>query len=874
MSDANLNQLWARALVEELVRGGVRHAVVCPGSRSSPLALACAQVEGLRAWSIIDERGAGFFALGLAKQSRQPVALVCTSGTAGAHFYPAVIEAAMAQVPLVILTADRPLELQGWGAPQTVPQARLYGEYARQFVDVGLPEASDAALLHLRATVSRAVGQAARAPRGAVHLNVPLREPLAPLPGSTLDTKHLSPLALEGRTGEPLTRILPPSRQPNPRVLDEIRARILATERGVIVCGPRDEDDGFGEAIAALAEATGYPVLAEATSQARFGGGPFTVSLYDAILRHEAFARAHRPELVLRFGGGLTPKGPQAWVDDSGAEVVLFSDEGALFDPAHRVARVVEGSAVMACAALASGLARGMGAWARAFLWAEQWSRASLESAFSEDMSLTEMRIAYDVVAALPEGAHLFVSSSMPIRDVDAFAPATRRRLRVLANRGANGIDGIVSSALGVAAASRRPTVLLTGDLALLHDVGGLLTARRAGVPLTVVVVNNDGGGIFSFLPLAKSDGAQPHYEALWGTPARGGLLARRLALPGTLPASGLVLGAARGGVRGAQGRPAPHRGPGARAREECGLAPAAVRPNGRLTGRGPMALKLAYETWGEGTHPLLLLHGFTGNRSAFDHLRPLLGRTVSAIAVDLPGHGQTPLPARTGREGFLETVDALLDVLDALGVQKANLLGYSQGARFALAAALARPERFGRLIMESGSPGLHRRQERTERRAKDAELATFIRQRGVEAFVEHWESLPLFDGPARAVPRAPAHPARAASDLHRGGAGGGAGLPGPGRAAGLLAGAAAPAAAHAAAHRGAGREVHADRAPDGGGVAGGVAPHVRRRAATPPTWKCPRTTSRRWLAFLRTPWYESPEFDTPPDTGAAEGHG
>ena len=518
MSDANLNQLWARVLLEELVRGGVRHAVVCPGSRSSPLALACARTEGLRTWSVIDERSAGFFALGMAKHSRAPVVLVATSGTAGAHFYPAVIEASMAQVPLVVLTADRPLELQGWGAPQTVPQACVFGDFARLYADVGMPEANDAALVHLRATVARAVAMAWRAPRGAVQLNVPFREPLAPTPGP-FGVERLSALAREGRSGAPLTRITPAARQPDPRALEAIRARVVSTERGVIVCGPRDENDGFAEAIAALSEATGYPVLAEASSQARYGGGPATVSLYDAMLRHEPFAKAHRPELVLRFGGGLTPKGPQAWIDGSGAEVVLFSDEGALFDPTHRAARVVEGSAVAACEALTQGLSRGLGPWARSFLWAEQWARAALESAFSEDMSLTEMRIAHEVVGALPDGANLFVSSSMPIRDVDAFAPPTGRRLRVLANRGANGIDGIVSSALGVAAASGRPTVLLTGDLAFLHDVGGLLTARRSGVPLTVVVVNNDGGGIFSFLPIAQAEGAQKHYEALWGTP-------------------------------------------------------------------------------------------------------------------------------------------------------------------------------------------------------------------------------------------------------------------------------------------------------------------------------------------------------------------
>ncbi|WP_426746218.1 2-succinyl-5-enolpyruvyl-6-hydroxy-3-cyclohexene-1-carboxylic-acid synthase [Myxococcus faecalis] len=516
--DSNLNLLWARALVEELVRGGARHAVVCPGSRSSPLAIACARAEGLRTWSVIDERSAAFFGLGLAKQSRTPVILVATSGTAGAHFYPAVIEASLSQVPLIVLTADRPLELQGWGAAQTVPQARFYGEHARSFTDVGVPESSDVALSHLRATAARAVATSLRAPRGAVQLNVPFREPLAPVP-EAYGEERLSALAKRGRPGMPFTRIAAPAPVPDAAVLESVRQRIAATERGVIVCGPRDEVDGFAEAISALSQATGYPVLAEATSQARYGGGPLTLSHYDAMLRHAPFARAHRPELVLRFGGGLTPKVPQQWLDGSGADIVLFSDGGALFDPAHRAATVVEGSAVAACAALAKGVKRSVGRWTQGFLAAERMVRGALETAFAERPDLlSEPRIAREVVAALPAEVPLFVSSSMPIRDVDAFAPASGVPLRVLANRGANGIDGIISSALGVAAAASRPAVLLTGDLALLHDVGAFVTAARSRVPLTVVAVNNDGGGIFSFLPIAQA--AKPdEFEALFGTP-------------------------------------------------------------------------------------------------------------------------------------------------------------------------------------------------------------------------------------------------------------------------------------------------------------------------------------------------------------------
>lgn len=521
----NINQLWARALMEELVRGGVRHAVVCPGSRSTPLALACAERPELTTWSVIDERSAAFFALGLAKESGAPVAVVATSGTAGAHFYPAAIEAAMSYVPLLLLTADRPPELQGWGAPQTMPQQHLFGGFARWFVDLGLPEASPAALLHLRATAARAVATARRAPRGPVQLNAPFREPLAPTPdGVPLD--KLPPLATSGRAGEPFTRIAPPAPEPDPAALAALRDRMAATERGVIVCGPRDPQDGLQAAVLRLGEIYGYPVLAEATSQVRYGAsGP--IALYDALLRHAPFARAHRPELVVRLGGGLTPKGPQAWLDGSGAYTVQLSDQGGLFDPQHAASMVIEGDAVKACARLAEGRAPRSTAWAQSFAEAERRARAALEEAFARSEALTEPRIAREVVTSLPAGANLFVSSSMPIRAVDAFAPAGNA-LRVLANRGVNGIDGIVSSALGVAAGSGRPTALLVGDLAFLHDLGGLLTARRHKVPLTIVVVQNDGGGIFSFLPIAK---ATEHFESLFGTPH---------GLPDLMPAAAL----------------------------------------------------------------------------------------------------------------------------------------------------------------------------------------------------------------------------------------------------------------------------------------------------------------------------------------------
>jgi len=512
LAAANLNQLWAKALVRELCTAGVTHAVVCPGSRSAPLALACAEQPGLKTWTVIDERSAAFFAVGIAKESGTPAALVATSGTAASNFYPAIVEAAVAHVPLIAITADRPHELHGWGALQTIPQQNLYGQFPRWFSDLGVPEASPAALDHLRASATLAVATSRRLPRGPVHLNAPFREPLAPT-----QVASDPPLRdLEAGIARPAARLIAPVLQPDPGALAALRRKLEVSPRGLIVCGPRDLDDGFREAVGALGRALGYPIFAEATSQVRFGSTGGILSHYELLLRHHPFAASHLPQIVLRFGGPLISKVLQGWLDASGAEIVSFVDDGWLVDPAHSASTFVQGSATAACEALsASGPVQNTD-WARGFESAELTARAALDDAFGADEALTEPRVCREVTAAMPPGTNLFVSSSMPIRDVDSFGAGSPIPIRVLANRGANGIDGTSSTALGVAASSNRPTLLLTGDLALLHDLGGLLIAARHKIPLTVVVIDNDGGGIFSFLPIAEF---REHFEALFATP-------------------------------------------------------------------------------------------------------------------------------------------------------------------------------------------------------------------------------------------------------------------------------------------------------------------------------------------------------------------
>ena len=481
MKTANFNLLWAQALVDELARGGVRDAVLCPGSRSAPLALACA--DKLRVHTVLDERSGAFFALGAARASGRSVVIVATSGSAGAHFFPAILEAEASGVPLIALTADRPPELHGWGAPQTIDQQRLFGAHVRFFADVGLPD--PVALPHLRATVARALQQ-----EGPVHLNAPFREPLAPV---------VQPLP-EVRD-EPAVRHLRLRGVPD---LRDVARELSQRARGVIVCGPRDAADDLPDAVRALSLALGYPVIADAASQLR---SPECIAHADLILRSERWTTALRPDAVVRIGGGVSSKVLQAYVEQASFAAVLH-ERGEPIDPAHRASVIVEADAPAACRALAQH-ARANGVLRQPFAEAEARARAALEKAFA-DAPWGEPLIAREAALAAEQ---LYVSSSMPVRDLDAFAS---RAGRVLANRGVNGVDGIVSSAAGAAAVTGKRTLALVGDIALLHDLGGLVTAARLRIPLTVLCVNNNGGGIFHFLPIAEHVG---RFEELFATP-------------------------------------------------------------------------------------------------------------------------------------------------------------------------------------------------------------------------------------------------------------------------------------------------------------------------------------------------------------------
>lgn len=491
-----LNQRWAATIAGTLVACGVKHVVIAPGSRSTPLALAFADRSELQCWSCLDERSAAFFGLGLSKGTQTPAAVLCTSGTAGAHFLPALMEAREGGTPLIAITADRPNELHGFGAPQTIEQRGLFGAYVRDAAS--LAEPFEGGLDHLVAQVARLVHRSGAPARGGVHLNVPFREPLA----------HP-----DGLAGPVITPLVPRFvTAPGVPDLSELKQVLAQTSRGAIVVGPRERGDDLADAIHALGRSLGFPVIAEAASNARFGFDE-AIWAFDALVRSAPFAERLRPEVVLRFGGGLTLKQPQAWLDASRARIFAFSDDGQQFDPHHRVDTFYSGDVLGMVKALTLPQPRRPGELVELMQSAQHRVRAALERSPAR---LEEPLIAGAVCQALPPGSNLVVSSSMPIRDVDAFAVPGRARVRVFSNRGVNGIDGVVSTAAGVAASTQRPTVLLIGDVAALHDLSGWLIAQSCGASLVVVVVNNDGGGIFSFLPVAERT---PHFERFFGTP-------------------------------------------------------------------------------------------------------------------------------------------------------------------------------------------------------------------------------------------------------------------------------------------------------------------------------------------------------------------
>jgi len=559
MSDPGATARILRAFVEELVRAGVERAVVCPGSRSTPLALALAAHDGIAVQVLLDERSAAYFALGMARTTGRAVVLLGTSGTAVVNFAPAVVEAALSRVPLVVLTADRPAELRDRGAPQTIDQVGLYGSHVKWSAELPLPDAAPQTLAHVRSVAGRAVAVARSGPAGPVHLNVPFREPLIP-DGALGAWPELDGEGGDGEGGEgggtdagggtgdhrasAFADALVGTRRLGRADGTALADRIAATPRGVLIAGPDGMDPALAPALARLARASGYPILADPLSGLRTGRHDRTlvVGRGDQLTRPGPWIDAHRPDLVIRFGAMPTSRPIVEWLKRTRPEMIVIDGDAGWREAAILRATFVHADAAGTADDLAERVATTRPPAAgpdsdvtgRGSAWTSDWQTADAATDAAMTRWLADLAEPFEgapfahATTALPDGAVLWAGNSMPVRDLDGWLPVSDRAIAVHANRGANGIDGVVSTALGSAAAAavgdaRSPVVLVVGDVSFLHDLGALVTARLTGVSLTVVLIANDGGGIFSFLPQAAADapavGLPANYELLFGTP-------------------------------------------------------------------------------------------------------------------------------------------------------------------------------------------------------------------------------------------------------------------------------------------------------------------------------------------------------------------
>lgn len=498
----NVNTIWASVLVETLARLGLRSAIICPGSRSAPLAIAFAQHPQIEAIPVLDERSASFFALGLARSQNLPVAIVCSSGTAGANFFMAVIEAHESRVPLLVLTADRPPELRDCNAGQTIDQQKLYGSYPNWYHEVSLPAIDRSLLAYLRQTTIFAWERAQYPTAGAVHLNLPFRDPLAPIEQAAAREFTL-PENFFDAVAAPLPSA-PAVQMDWPQV-----------DRGIIIAGVAQPANPakYCQSIAHLAKHFGYPVLAEGLSPVRnFAAlNPYLISTYDLILRQANFASELAPDLVIRVGEMPTSKILRQWISQTQPRQYVIDSGDRNLDPTHGLTIHLRGSIDSLILPEPQPPTEYLWRWCEL----EGQVRDRLDSTLSEIDWLFEGKTAWMLSQHLPPQTPLFVANSMPVRDVEWFWRPGNLQIRSHFNRGANGIDGTLSTALGTAH-RQAPSVLLTGDLAFLHDTNGLLLRRHFAGSLTIVLLNNNGGGIFQNLPIAQFN---PPFEEFFATP-------------------------------------------------------------------------------------------------------------------------------------------------------------------------------------------------------------------------------------------------------------------------------------------------------------------------------------------------------------------
>ncbi|MDF0728392.1 2-succinyl-5-enolpyruvyl-6-hydroxy-3-cyclohexene-1-carboxylic-acid synthase [Cytobacillus sp. S13-E01] len=505
---------YVASFVDELVRVGVTNVVISPGSRSTPMAILMAEHPNLNVYVNIDERSAAFFALGIAKAKKSAVAILCTSGTAAANYYPAIVEASISRVPLLVLTADRPHELRDVGAPQAIDQLHLFGKYAKWFVEMAIPEGSDEMLRYVRTVAARATGKALASPAGPVHLNFPFREPL--LPNLKMDN-----LWNKGQCNQPShVNVLIGDPKLEEVDIEYLYSIIGSNEKGLIICGEHYEGN-FTDSVVKLAEVLQFPILADPLSQLRSGSHSkeYIIDCYDAFLRNHEFINEYKPGVVIRFGAMPISKALLLYLKSlTNYKQIVVDGDGGWREPTLTASEMVYCNEIDFCEAIVKKRTKGnhsSSQWLKTWLHINERTKTKIYKANMGE-TLVEGKVFNEILQLLPNDSTVFVGNSMPIRDLDTFFINNEKNIKVMANRGANGIDGVVSTALGVCTTSDSPLVLVIGDLSFYHDLNGLLAAKQHRISITIVLINNEGGGIFSFLPQAKEE---THFETLFGTP-------------------------------------------------------------------------------------------------------------------------------------------------------------------------------------------------------------------------------------------------------------------------------------------------------------------------------------------------------------------
>jgi 2-succinyl-5-enolpyruvyl-6-hydroxy-3-cyclohexene-1-carboxylate synthase len=523
--DAHLLGEWARLLCGTLCAAGVSDLFISPGSRSTPFAWQALHTRGLGCHAVIDERSAAFMALGLARATGRPAALLCTSGSAPAHYFPALIEAALAFLPLLVITADRPFEAQHSGAAQSIDQLKLYGDHVRRYFELGLPDAAHSALVGMRRAVAQAVAIARGPLPGPVHLNARARKPLEPRAAAGDEQSALT-LRVGALLAAPLTRHVLPVRAPAAALTRELAQALVAARAGAIVLGPLPPARrAMAGSLAELATALGFPILAEASSQMRFALSAHALACPEFVwlLRSEPLRRRHAPDLLLYLGATPTCSALERWALESGASRYVLA-EYASPDSQGNARIIGQGDLALSLEALQRAIALqsdrphpAQRAFARGLLDAGRACAALVSEELAAEPALAEGAAVACIARALPDGAQWMLGNSLPLRDVDAYVSACAD-VTILSQRGANGIDGLVSGAAGSALGAKLPTLLLLGDVSLLHDLGGLAVARRSTTPLVLAVIDNDGGRIFDQLPVCELYETEPELARFWRT--------------------------------------------------------------------------------------------------------------------------------------------------------------------------------------------------------------------------------------------------------------------------------------------------------------------------------------------------------------------